>query len=122
MKARTKARKRALDILFEADLKNVSVEEIWDHADQSDDFVNFLVTGVAKSKIEIDQIITTLSTSWSLERMPAVDRNLLRLAIFELKNSTDTPKSVVISEAVELANTLSTEESANFINGVLAAI
>lgn len=122
MKARTKARKRALDILFEADLKNVSVEEIWDHADQSDDFVNFLVTGVAKSKNEIDQIITTLSTSWSLERMPAVDRNLLRLAIFELKNSTDTPKSVVISEAVELANTLSTEESANFINGVLAAI
>lgn len=122
MKARTKARKRALDILFEADLKNVSVEEIWDHADQSDDFVNFLVTGVAKSKNEIDQIITTLSTSWSLERMPAVDRNLLRLAIFELKNSTDTPKSVVISEAVELANTLSTEESANFINGVLVAI
>ncbi len=122
MKARTKARKRALDILFEADLKNVSVEEIWDHADQSDDFVNFLVTGVAKTKNEIDQIITTLSTSWSLERMPAVDRNLLRLAIFELKNSTDTPKSVVISEAVELANTLSTEESANFINGVLAAI
>jgi len=122
MKARTKARKRALDILFEADLKGVSVSQIWDQADQSDEFVKFLVTGVAASKNEIDQIISSVSTSWPIERMPVVDRNLLRLAIFEIKNSPQTPKSVVISEAVELANTLSTEESANFINGVLATI
>lgn len=122
MKARTKARKRALDILFEADLKAISVEEVWNQADQSDEFVKFLVTGVASKQNEIDQIISSASNSWSLERMPAVDRNLLRLAIYELKHSPDTPKSVVISEALELANTLSTDESANFINGVLASI
>lgn len=122
MKARTKARKRALDILFEADLKGISVEQVWGQADQSDEFVKFLVTGVASNQSEIDQIISAASTSWSIERMPAVDRNLLRLAIFELKNSTDTPKAVVISEALELANTLSTDDSANFINGVLANI
>lgn len=122
MKARTKARKRALDILFEADLKAISVEEVWNQADQSDEFVKFLVTGVASKQNEIDQIISSASNSWSLERMPVVDRNLLRLAIYELKHSPDTPKSVVISEALELANTLSTDESANFINGVLASI
>lgn len=122
MKARTKARKRALDILFEADLKGISVEQVWGQADQTDEFVKFLVTGVASNQSEIDQIISAASTSWSIERMPAVDRNLLRLAIFELKNSTDTPKAVVISEALELANTLSTDDSANFINGVLANI
>ena len=122
MKARTKARKRALDILFEADLKGISVEQVWDQADQSDEFVKFLVTGVASKQAEIDQMISTASSSWSIERMPAVDRNLLRLAIFELKNSTETPKAVVISEAIELANTLSTDDSANFINGILANI
>ncbi|MFM1865136.1 MAG: hypothetical protein RL677_916 [Actinomycetota bacterium] len=122
MKARTKARKRALDILFEADLKGISVDQVWDQADQTDDFVKFLVTGVASNQAEIDQIISAASTSWSIERMPAVDRNLLRLAIFEMKNSTETPKAVVISEALELANTLSTDDSANFINGVLANI
>ncbi len=122
MKARTKARKRALDILFEADLKGISVEQAWSEADQTDEFVKFLVTGVASKQAEIDQMISTASSSWSIERMPAVDRNLLRLAIFELKNSTETPKAVVISEAIELANTLSTDDSANFINGILANI
>lgn len=122
MKARTKARKRALDILFEADLKGISVEQVWSEADQTDEFVKFLVTGVASKQAEIDQLISTASSSWSIERMPAVDRNLLRLAIFELKNSTETPKAVVISEAIELANTLSTDDSANFINGILANI
>ncbi|MGA1081943.1 MAG: transcription antitermination factor NusB [Candidatus Nanopelagicales bacterium] len=122
MKARTKARKRALDILFEADLKGISVEQVWSEADQTDEFVKFLVTGVASKQAEIDQMISTASSSWSIERMPAVDRNLLRLAIFELKNSTETPKAVVISEAIELANTLSTDDSANFINGILANI
>jgi N utilization substance protein B len=122
MKARTKARKRALDILFEADLKGISVEQAWSEADQTDEFVKFLVTGVASKQAEIDQLISTASSSWSIERMPAVDRNLLRLAIFELKNSTETPKAVVISEAIELANTLSTDDSANFINGILANI
>lgn len=122
MKARTKARKRALDILFEADLKGVSLEGIWSSADQSDEFVKFLVDGVLASLSEIDQTIEATSTGWSLERMPIVDRNLLRLAIFEIKHSTQTPKAVVIAEAVELASTLSTEESSNFINGLLAKI
>lgn len=122
MKARTKARKRALDILFEADLKGVPIIEIWSEADQSDEFVKFLVDGVTSSVLEIDQIIEATSTGWSIERMPLIDRNLLRLAIFEIKNSTETPKAVVIAEAVELANTLSTEESSNFINGLLAKI
>lgn len=122
MKARTKARKRALDILFEVDLKGVPIIEIWSEADQSDEFVKFLVDGVTSSVLEIDQIIEATSTGWSIERMPLIDRNLLRLAIFEIKNSTETPKAVVIAEAVELANTLSTEESSNFINGLLAKI
>lgn len=122
MKARTKARKRALDILFEADLKNISIEEVLQNSEQGDEFVNFLVKGVAKHLVEIDQLIESTSTSWSLSRMPRVDRNILRLAIFEMQNSTEVPKAVVISEAVELANTLSTEESSNFINGLLAKI
>lgn len=122
MKARTKARKRALDILFEADLKGVPLEGIWSSADQSDEFVKFLVDGVLASLSEIDQTIEATSTGWSLERMPIVDRNLLRLAIFEIKHSTQTPKAVVIAEAVELASILSTEESSNFINGLLAKI
>jgi N utilization substance protein B len=122
MKARTKARKRVLDILFEADLKGVALSEIWSEADQADEFVNFLVTGVLTASAQIDSLIQATSTSWSIERMPAVDRNILRLAIFEMQNSTDTPKAVVISEAVELANTLSTQESSQFINGILAKV
>jgi transcription antitermination protein NusB len=122
MKARTKARKRALDILFEADLKGVALSQIWSLSDQTDEFVSFLVNGVLESITEIDQIIEATSTGWSMERMPVVDRNILRLAIFEMQNSTDTPKAVVISEAVELANTLSTQDSTNFINGILSKI
>jgi N utilization substance protein B len=122
MKARTKARKRALDILFEADLKGVPLSQVWAETPQIEEFVKFLIEGVIASVSEIDQLIQATSTGWSIERMPVVDRNILRLAIFEMQNSPDTPKAVVISEAVELANTLSTQESTNFINGILSKI
>lgn len=122
MKARTKARKRALDILFEADLKGVPLSQVWAETPQIEEFVKFLIEGVIASVTEIDQLIQATSTGWSIERMPVVDRNILRLAIFEMQNSPDTPKAVVISEAVELANTLSTQESTNFINGILSKI
>lgn len=122
MKARTKARKRALDILFEADLKGEPLSKVWAETPQIEEFVIFLIEGVIASLTEIDQLIQATSTGWSIERMPVVDRNILRLAIFEMKNSPDIPKAVVISEAVELANTLSTQESTNFINGILSKI
>ncbi len=127
MTARGKARKKALDVLYEADLRGLSAVEVLDaKVDDAEQTVNpytsELVYGVAEHADRIDDLLSTYSQDWSLERMPAVDRNLLRIGAYELLWRDDVPPAVAISEAVELAKTLSTEESASFVNGLLARI
>lgn len=132
MSSRTKSRKRAIEALYAADLRDTLASEVLDQSrqalsdrqnqDEIFDYAEKLVDGVLTNQLEIDQKITTLSQNWSLERMPALDRAILRLACFEILYSAETPAEVAIAEAVEIARELSTEESPGFINGVLAAI
>jgi transcription antitermination protein NusB len=125
--ARSKARKAALDLLYEGDIRNrPSLELLNERITTLDylirDYTKELVTGVSEKKSKIDEIILMRAKGWDLDRMPVLDRNILRLAAYELLWLTDIPENVAISEAVELAMSLSTDESANYINGVLAAI
>ena len=131
MAARSKARKRALDILFEADSKSVPVGMVL--ADQIrrreqagepafNDYTVTLVEGVRANAEAIDAAINEASRDWALDRMPMVDRAILRLGAFEIAFSDEVPDGVAISEAVQLATDLSTDESPSFINGVLGAI
>lgn len=132
MSARTKGRKRAVDALYAAELRDematdlltATKEAVADRQNQDDifSFAEQLVTGVLTNQNEIDELIGTLSQNWPMDRMPAVDRSILRVATFELLYGTDTPAAVVIAEAVELAGELSTEDSPGFINGLLASI
>ncbi len=127
MSARSKARKAALDLLYEGDIRNrPSLELLNERITTLDylirDYTRELVSGVSEKKSKIDEIILMRAKGWDLDRMPVLDRNILRLAAYELLWLRDIPESVSISEAVELAKSLSTEESASYINGVLAAI
>jgi transcription antitermination protein NusB len=125
--ARSKARKRALDVLFEADLRGTdptATLSAWtERADPPvQDYARVLVEGVIVNRDRIDGLLTAYSEAWSLERMPLVDRTVLRLAAFEILYCPDIPDAVAIDEAVELAKSLSTEESPAFVNGVLAKL
>ena len=127
MGARTKARKRALDVLFEADQRGADVlETLADRVALGEppvsDYTVALVEGVVAQGERIDELLTTYSQGWSLDRMPAVDRAVLRLGTFELIWRDDVPDAVVISEAVGLARQLSTDESPAFVNGLLARL
>jgi len=127
MSARTKYRKRALDILFESELQGLPVGgTLADRLEVNDPPVHpytvQLVEGVAAQAERIDALITAHAKGWTLDRMPTVDRNLLRIAIYEITEVEDVPSAVAIAEAVELAKDLSTDDSAGFINGVLSAI
>ncbi len=127
MGARTKARKRALDILFESELRGLAPgSTLSDRQAAADPPLNLytltLVDGVVAHQAEIDELISTYSAGWSLARMPAVDRTALRLGVFELLYVDEVPPAVAISEAVSLVKQLSTDESPAFVNGVLAAI
>jgi N utilization substance protein B len=127
MSARSKARKRALDVLFESDLRAGDVHEALARSRAHDerpmpDYTATLVEGVAANRERIDALITEYAVGWTLARMPVVDRNLLRIGVFELLWVDDTPDAVVLSEAVNLAAELSTDDSASFVNGVLAAL
>ena len=124
MTARRKARKRALDLLYEADIRGVDPREIAVERfpEDSDDYAAVLVEGVAAHRERIDELLDTHSLGWTVERMPAVDRTLLRIAVFEILWNDDVPDSVAISEAVELATSLSTDDSPGFINGLLGRI
>ena len=127
MTARGKARKKALDVLYEADLRGISAVEVLDaKADDSSQVVNpytsDLVYGVVEHADRIDDLLSTYSLGWTLDRMPAVDRNLLRIGTYELLWCPDVPPAVAISEAVGLAKALSTDESPSFVNGLLARI
>lgn len=132
MSARSKARKRALDMLYIADVRQVPIAEIlgeearraaaapqrassWPYAEQ-------IVRGVDDSLAEIDALIEQHAVGWTLARMPVVDRAILRLATWELRENPDIPTAVAIAEAMELASVLSTDDSAPFVNGVLGAI
>jgi N utilization substance protein B len=123
MAARTKARKRALDVLYAAELRGRSVdEELGEHrasVDQVNPYTVELATGVDAHRARLDEVIASYAQGWSLERMPALDRNLLRLGAYEILHVDDVPDAVAISEAVKLARELSTDDSPSFVNGVL---
>ena len=127
MSARGKARKKALDVLYEADLRGVRAVEVLDAKVEAADpplnpFTSELVWGVVEHSTRIDDLLSTYSQGWSLERMPAVDRNILRIGTYELLWRDDVPDAVAISEAVELARSLSTDESPSFVNGLLGRL
>ena len=127
MAARSKARKRAVDVLYEADLRGQAPldllrERIADESPTVPDHAVRLVEGVAEHGARIDELIDRHARGWSLGRLPDVDRAILRMATFELLWVDDVPDAVVIDEAVELAKTLSTDDSPAFVNGVLGAI
>lgn len=127
MAARSKARKRALDILFAADVRGESAisalnEAIADGEGPNNDYTALLVHGVVEHQARIDELLSSYSQGWSLERMPAVDRNVLRLGVFELLYAEDVPDAVAVSEAMSLVRDLSTDESPPFVNGILGTI
>lgn len=123
MSARSKARKEALDLLFEADLRNKSlVSEIEQGASaKARDYAQSITMGVANNHSRIDELIRSYIQGWDFDRIPNVDRNILRIAIWELLWG-DIPEAIVIDEALKLATELSTENSPTFIHGVLSKI
>ncbi|OCG75703.1 transcription antitermination factor NusB [Microbacterium sediminis] len=132
MSARTKARKRALDILFSADVRGDAIavalaaeakRAVSEPARQASWlYAREIVDGVIDHQDEIDEQITTHSRDWKLERMPAVDRAVLRIATWEILHNDEVPTAVAIDEAVELAKEFSTDDSPAFVHGVLARI
>jgi N utilization substance protein B len=125
--ARSKARKRAVDLLYEADLRGCDplatlAERIALGEPPVHDYTGDLVRGVAAHHERIDELLAGYAEGWTIERMPGVDRAVLRIGVFELLWRADVPDAVAIDEAVELAKTLSTDESPRFVNGVLARI
>ena len=132
MSARTKARKRALDILYSADVREIPIEQaLAAEAERAANepsregswlYARELVDGVVDHRAEIDELIETYAQGWTLARMPAVDRAILRIGVWELLYNDEIPTGVAISEAVEAATVLSTEDSSGFINGLLAKI
>ncbi len=126
MSARRKARKRALDFLYEADIRSASPLELLGSRDASElsqsEYVVELLTGVESNKSKIDELITTYAQGWDMDRMPAIDRNILRIALFEILFKSDLDDQVAASEAVEIAGELSTDDSAQYINGILGRI
>lgn len=126
MSARRKARKRALDFLYEADIRKSSALELYKGrpAEELSEgaYVETLLVGVSEHLAKIDELIITYAQGWDLDRMPSIDRNLLRIALFEILWREDLDDKIAVSEAVELAKELSTDESAGYINGVLGRI
>ena len=127
MSARSKARKRALDVLYEADVRGVdalgTLAERVSLADPPvNDYTIELVEGVQANRPRIDEILSEYAEGWTVARMPDVDRALLRLGVYELLWRDEVPHAVAIDEAVELAKSLSTDESPRFVNGVLGRV
>lgn len=123
MGARSKSRKRALDVLYAADLRGKEPGEISSDRLRSDDsYESLLVNGVLLNAKEIDAVISGHSKDWEIDRISTVDRNILRIALFELLYCPDVPADVAISEALELATSLSSDDSPGFINGILANV
>ena len=132
MGARTKARKRALDVLYGADVRGDSINQVLAAEQSRADFEprrsssweygRQIVVGITEHGDEIDELIETYSQGWSLARMPVVDRALLRIGIWEILYNDAVPDSVAIAEAVESARVHSTEDSASFVNGLLGRV
>lgn len=125
MSARSKARKRALDVLYASEMRNRStVDAMEDQAEAGpvNDYTVTLVEGVTEHRARLDEVISTYARGWTLDRMPAVDRNVLRMATFEVLYVDDVPNAVAVSEALHLVRDLSTDESPAFVNGVLGNI
>jgi len=127
MGARSKARKRALDVLYAADLRHESAIAALDGAiaegeGPTNDYTAVLIRGVVEHQARIDELLATFSEGWTLDRMPAVDRNVLRLGVWELLYADDIPDAVAVSEAMALVTELSTDESPAFVNGLLGSI
>lgn len=127
MPARTRARKRALDILFESEQQGLALGATLARrmatAEQPlNEYTIALVEGVNVHQERIDELLSTYSEGWTLERMPAVDRNVLRMGAYEILFRDDVPDPVAISEAVNLVRDLSTDESPTFVNGLLARL
>jgi N utilization substance protein B len=127
MAARSKARKRALDLLYASEMRRESPTVALDRAIEAgegptNDYTSELVRGVVDHQTRIDDLLSDYSEGWSLERMPAIDRNVLRLGVWELLYADDVPDAVAITEAMNLVRDLSTDESPGFVNGVLGGI
>lgn len=127
MSARSKARRRALDVLFEATQRDMpALEVIRARREKTDmviaDYTVDIVEGVLERQEEIDEFLSTYSQGWTLDRMPAVDLMILRIGSWELLYNDDVPDGVAVSEAVELAKMLSTDESPKFVNGLLGRL
>jgi N utilization substance protein B len=130
MSARRKARKRALDVLYEADLRDAPIREVLasylermsDPKPEQLGYAIALVEGVSDHGDRIDELIASYAEGWTLDRMPVIDRNLARIAVYELIYRDDIDDPVAITEAVELARSLSTEDSPRYLNGVLGRI
>ncbi len=120
---RREARERALSLLYEADLKSESPDDVLAQLPlEPEEFVVDLVAGVNKHRDEIDALLVRYAKGWTLERMPVIDRTLLRIGVYELAHRPDIPLGATISEAVELAKRYSTDDSGKFVNGMLARI
>jgi transcription antitermination protein NusB len=128
--SRRKSRRRALDVLYSADLREIPARKVLDDTlarmgrdlPEHMGYAVLLVEGVIDHAERIDELISTYAEGWTLERMPVIDRNLLRIAVFELLYRDDVDDPVAISEAVELAEELSTDDSPRFVNGLLGRI
>lgn len=122
------ARKRALDLLYEADLVGRPLSQVLaahlapDAEDPPPEFAVAIVRGVNRHREELDELISAHARDWKLSRMPVVDRNLLRMGLYEILHDPAVPTAVAIDEAVQLAKELSTDDSGRFVNGVLARI
>lgn len=127
MSARGKARKRALDVLYASELRSESPivaldRAIADGEGPTNEYTATLVRGVVENQARIDELLSTYAEGWTIERMPAVDRNVLRLGVFELMYVDDVPDAVAVTEAMALVRELSTDESPSFVNGILGNI
>jgi transcription antitermination protein NusB len=125
--ARSKARKRALDVLYETDLRDTDpLATVGERVARADppvpEYAVELVEGVTSHRVRIDEIIASYAEGWTMDRMPPIDRNVLRIGVYEMLWRDDIPDVVAIDEAIELAKSLSTDDSPRFINGVLARI
>ncbi|GAB3996772.1 transcription antitermination factor NusB [Nocardioides marmoraquaticus] len=124
MSARSKARKRALDLIYASEMRGRSAVEALEEipGGPNNAYTGELVRGVVAHQEHIDEVITRYAQGWTLQRMPSVDRNVLRLAVFEVLYVDDVPDAVAVSEALQLVRELSTDDSPAFVNGVLGSV
>jgi len=125
--ARSKARKRALDVLFECEVRGLRLGETLDERVLAgeppvNEYTVRLIHGVTEHQARIDELVTAYARGWSLDRMPTVDRNALRIGVFELLYVDEVPDAVAITEAMNLVRDLSTDDSPAFVNGVLGSV